>query len=254
MGGAVSERRMLLAVGNLTIDEVSVGGERRVQAGGASLYASAAAARLETDVCVVSKVGGDYPEEYLKDLVRAGINTRGVKRINGASSTRFQLDYRGEERRLYLRGQCRRIEPEDVADTNAEAVHIGPVFDEVPPRTVICLSAQHGLLSLDPQGYVRHVGKDGKVRPKSWFDARVLSRLHVFKCSAQELRLIIGHEDPWEGMLRVRHQGPEIVIATLGKQGALMMAGENRYHVPAFPITTADPTGAGDAFAGGFLS
>lgn len=58
---------MLLAVGNLTIDEVSVGGERRVQAGGASLYASAAAARLETDVCVVSKVGGDYPEEYLKD-------------------------------------------------------------------------------------------------------------------------------------------------------------------------------------------
>jgi sugar/nucleoside kinase (ribokinase family) len=55
-------------------------------------------------------------------------------------------------------------------------------------------------------------------------------------------------------MERIRESGPEIVVATWGRRGALMLAEERRYHIPAFPTQPLDPTGAGDAFMGGFLS
>ena len=47
--------------------------------------------------------------------------------------------------------------------------------------------------------------------------------------------------------------GPEVLIIKKGEHGALMFAGESIFSVPAFPLPDiVDPTGAGDAFMGGF--
>jgi sugar/nucleoside kinase (ribokinase family) len=48
--------------------------------------------------------------------------------------------------------------------------------------------------------------------------------------------------------------GPRVLVIKKGEHGALLMANDFLFTAPAFPIETLhDPTGAGDAFAGGFL-
>lgn len=245
----------LVVVGHFTIDEVILGGERRTQAGGAALYTSIAAAKMGLRVGVVSKVGYDYPKKYLDEIEAKGIDLSGVEVLHDTPTTRFILDYMGDERCLSLRGGCKPIGTPDLYDLRARAAHIAPVLDEVPAEVISELSERCEILSLDPQGYVREISEGGTIEPKAWFDAEALSRLRVFKSSMRELRGIAGLGNPWDAMERVRECGPEVVIATGGRRGALMLVGEDRYRVPAFPMTTPiDPTGAGDAFMGGFLS
>ncbi len=44
------------------------------------------------------------------------------------------------------------------------------------------------------------------------------------------------------------------VIITMGDQGAVAITPNHQYHVPPFPISPLDPTGAGDAFCGAFAA
>jgi sugar/nucleoside kinase (ribokinase family) len=44
------------------------------------------------------------------------------------------------------------------------------------------------------------------------------------------------------------------MVVKLGKYGAALVTPDDSFWVPAFPVdVVADPTGAGDTFAGGFL-
>jgi sugar/nucleoside kinase (ribokinase family) len=55
-------------------------------------------------------------------------------------------------------------------------------------------------------------------------------------------------------MTRLLELGPRYVLAKKGEHGAVLMARDFEFVLPAFPLReVADPTGAGDTFAGGFL-
>ena len=48
--------------------------------------------------------------------------------------------------------------------------------------------------------------------------------------------------------------GPRTVVVKRGEYGALMVSDGSFFFVPAYPMESVlDPTGAGDAFAGGFM-
>jgi ribokinase len=49
---------------------------------------------------------------------------------------------------------------------------------------------------------------------------------------------------------RLVERGAQVVIVTLGSEGALVCDGERAVHYPAFPVTAVDTTAAGDAFSG----
>ena len=48
--------------------------------------------------------------------------------------------------------------------------------------------------------------------------------------------------------------GATLVVTKLGRDGARATNGQRSWTCPAHPVTVADPIGAGDAFAAGFLS
>jgi sugar/nucleoside kinase (ribokinase family) len=49
-------------------------------------------------------------------------------------------------------------------------------------------------------------------------------------------------------------RGPKRVVIKQGEYGALLIEPGRTFYVPAFPLEDVfDPTGAGDAFAGGFM-
>lgn len=242
----------LAVVGHVAIDRVITASGRRTQLGGPPTYVSLASRRLGLDVGAVTKVGGDMPSSFLGQLRGLGIDLRG-QIVEGAATTRFTLDYSGAERRLSVESVCEEIRPGDLRDL-PEAVLIAPIVGEVPGATASALTAS-GLVALDPQGFVRDVRRDGSVRPRRWFDADLLRRVTVYKSSEGELKLVTGEADPWRGLRRILEMGAEVAIATMGVQGALLLTRGGRFRIPAYEgVEAVDPTGAGDAFMGGFLS
>src|SRR3989442_14969954 len=49
-------------------------------------------------------------------------------------------------------------------------------------------------------------------------------------------------------------RGPRLTVVKQGEHGALLVSAEATFKVPAYPLQEVfDPTGAGDAFAGGVM-
>ena len=52
----------------------------------------------------------------------------------------------------------------------------------------------------------------------------------------------------------LRALGPEVVIVTLGAEGALLCSQSGDTHVPAHQVQVVDTTAAGDTFVGGLVA
>lgn len=241
----------LAVLGHVVIDKVIDANGERIQLGGPPTYVSLAAGKLGKSVKAVTKVGGDFPREYISRLLELGVELEGMI-VDGAETTRFVLDYRGPERSLSVGSVCVEIGPEDVSEL-PEAVLVAPVAGEVPPSVVSSIRAD--LMALDPQGYVREIVEGGRVLPKRWFDGAILRRLDVFKASEEELSLVTGEASPLWGLEKLVKLGVSVAIATRGNNGALLAVGRHRYSIPAWDVRDPlDTTGAGDVFMAGFLS
>jgi ribokinase len=86
--------------------------------------------------------------------------------------------------------------------------------------------------------------------------APLLARLDAFLPSEVELRALVPGAAAGEGLARIAALCPGAVAVKLGPDGALVWdrdAGAP-VAVPAIPVRTVDPTGAGDSFCGGFLA
>lgn len=62
-----------------------------------------------------------------------------------------------------------------------------------------------------------------------------------------------GETDPERALRKLRRPHHRMLCVTLGAQGSLALDGDRMHHLPAFPITAVDTTGAGDVFRGAFI-
>jgi ribokinase len=208
-----------------------------------------AAGVLGRGVDVITKVGGDMPDDFLTRLSDLGIDLQGMV-VEEAPTTRFAIDYRGVERSLTVESVCAEIGLEDVGWA-PEAAIVAPIVGEVSPATIMGIGAD--VIALDPQGYLREVLDDGLVQPKPWFNREALRRIEVFKSSVRELELVTGERDPWNGLERILRRGVDVAMATKGDEGSLLAFGAGRNTIPAHDAVSVDPTGVGDAFLGCFF-
>jgi ribokinase len=76
------------------------------------------------------------------------------------------------------------------------------------------------------------------------------------KPSREEAALWCGEDDPERSIGRLLALGPRIVAIKMGAAGALVRAQGDAVprHIPVYPVEARDPTGAGDAFCGGFAA
>jgi len=247
----------LTVVGHCTIDHIYVkDAPYRPTLGGPPTYVSLSAKRLGLEPTVISKVGADFPDEYVVWLSKMGVDLAGLRKVKEAKTTSFILKYTDGERVLRLKNRCAPILPQDIPKgLHADIIHLGPVAGEVPHETVAALSEVSRRLSMDPQGYLRSFGKDGSVTAVRGLDLGLLRFVEVFKASEREITLTTGVEDVWKACESIIDYGPEVVIATRGANEIFVLGIGRRYVVPVYkPKKVTDPTGAGDAFIGGFLS
>jgi 2-dehydro-3-deoxygluconokinase len=224
--------------------------------GGAPTYVSVAAKKMDAEVSVISKVGEDFSSRDIAWLNAHGIDLSGLKRIKGASTTRFILKYINWRRQLQLKSKAPPILSEDVPDSlRAKVVHIAPVANEISRNLVDKMRTLTNVLSLDPQGFVREFDANGNVHLKRWHDQQVLEQIDLYKSSLSEIRVVTGLTDLQLAMEKIRDYGARIVIVTIGMKGSKLLFEGKLHDIPACkPKMVRDPTGAGDAFIGAFLA
>jgi sugar/nucleoside kinase (ribokinase family) len=248
----------IVTVGHFSIDHIRPprANAFKKALGGSPTYVSLSARKLGTDVGVISKVGDDFPEAYVRLLKRNEIVLFGLKRIEGSVTTSFRLEYANEHRRLLLRSRAPPILPEDVPQGfKADTIHVASIADEISSEVVNALHKKANVLSLDPQGFLRKFDAKGKVSLKHWRANEVLEQVDVYKSSVNEIRAVAEEKNMKKAMNKVRDFGVKVVIVTLGKKGAALSFENTFNRIPAFPPRKlVDPTGAGDVFAGAFLA
>jgi len=211
---------LLAVVGHLSRDVVA---DTAPRIGGGSWYAARALAALGADALVVAACGTADESAF-----RAELETLGVpfELHAGEQTTAFSFSYDESGTRTMLVDS---IGEPFAPEVDAEWVQVAPLLrgDVVLPR------APHVLF--DGQGLVRRPAL-GPLQRDADFDPNILRGVSILKLSEAEASLV--------GQVDV----PEIVV-THGLGGATV----NGTHIPAEPVV-ADPTGAGDMFAAGYLA
>jgi len=239
----------ITVVGSVAFDtiETPVGRAEEVLGGSATHFAVAAS--YFAPVHLVAVVGDDFPEaerEYLAsrgiDLagleVRPGRTFRWTGRYHEDMNVRDTLDlqlnvFAGFEPRL---GDAARRAPV------AFLANIDPTLQEAvldqfaSPAVVACDTMNHWI--------------DG-ARPAL---EKLLPRIDLLVINDEEARLLSGERNVVRAARRILDRGTRSVLVKRGEYGAILFSPESVFAVPAYPLEEVfDPTGAGDAFAGGVL-
>lgn len=250
----------IVCAGHFCIDSIILPNRKApyVILGGSVAYVSLAAKNLGASVSVISKIGSDFPKAYIWWLSQEGIDLSGVARISESKTTSFELKYNNDlsRRSLRLTNKAKSITVEDLPNSiEAKAIHIAPVANEIPYEVAEKLKYYAEFLSLDPQGLVRIFDENGNVSYSALSNKRILELVNIYKSSLEEIEAVTGRRELKSAIMAVHDFGVETVIVTLGMKGAVLSIEGTLDNIPAYkPNKVVDPTGAGDAFMGGFLA
>jgi 1D-myo-inositol 3-kinase len=231
---------MLVVVGYLLHDILDIEGSVTEQPGGPATYCSLAAKKLGMDVGIVSRIGSDYKYHDMLEGIDVYVKTQD-------RTTRFYNIYRSGKRKQKVAHIGKSITAEDFPERflHADAIHIGPVINEVSVDLLKHVKENsYALITLDPQGFLRKEIRGEVVAQGLDFD--VLKYIDIFRCSVDDLE---------SARLDVKDitRRCDKTIVTHGRNGAALYWEGKQYIMPAFRAVEKDPTGAGDAFIAGFI-
>jgi sugar/nucleoside kinase (ribokinase family) len=240
--------------GNPTIDELVQNGRVHTSPGGSALFTSCAAAYLGSRVGILGNIGEDYPPIILRRLRTIHVDTRFLRKSVGPS-TRFQITRFNGSRKLRVLEPGEQIEvPRSTG--HFQGVHLGPVFNEIQSSLITTLRKRCEFLSADLQGFIRTVSAKGAVRTVPRSLSRLIGQCDMVQASIEEARSQTRSRDPRVILSRFLIMGAHFAIVTMGEEGSwLGSRRKGSLFIPAFPDPRIrDSTGAGDVFAGSWLS
>ena len=239
----------VLVVGSVALDSVETPRARVDRAIGGSAVFFGASASFFTDVRVVAVVGDDYPLDQLRFLEEAGVDFDGLERAAGSSffwAGRYSDDFARRETletRLGVFGAFAPVVPD--AYRGSEVVFLGNI-DPVLQLGVLNQIASPRLVAADTMNYWIERSRDAVLE--------LAARLDVLLVNDEEARQLAGEAELFRAARWIREQGPSLVVVKRGAQGSVLFADGWTLSCHAHPANAVvDPTGAGDAFAGGFL-
>lgn len=239
----------LLVVGSVALDSVETPfGSVEEALGGSAVFFSVAGALL-SPVQMVGVVGRDYPMTRLQQLSARGIDLGGVTVVDGESfrwGGRYGFDLSSRET-LYTRlGVFANFRPSiPAAFRDAGYVFLGNIDPELQLEVLDQVRSPK-FIAADTMNY----WINGK-RPAL---LKLLERVDCLLVNDSEIRELTGDWHVHRAARWILERGPKYVVIKKGEHGAVLVGSGKTFYVPAFPLEDVfDPTGAGDAFAGGFM-
>jgi len=239
----------VLVVGSVALDSVETSaGSRRDQLGGSASYFSLAASQY-AQVRMVAVVGSDFPEAYVETFRRRGIDLTGL-RVEQGQTFRWEGVYAPDMNdRTTLRTDLNvfldfhpDLPPSYVDSPCVFLANIDPtlqleVLDELDQPSLVCLDTMNYWITSKREELLQ-----------------VLRRVHLFLLNDTEAKLLTGSDNVLKAAEGIRMMGPSVVVVKRGEFGALARTEQGWFSLPAVPLEAPlDPTGAGDAFAGGLI-
>ena len=240
----------LLVVGSIALDSIFTPfGETADALGGSAVYFSVAGSLLHP-VQVVGVIGSDYPVAELERLAPRGIDWSGVEHAAGESfrwKGKYSYDLQSRETLETRLGVFADFQPKlPEAFRSARFLFLGNIDPELQlgvlgqvrkPELVVCDTMNYWIQSKKPQLL------------------ELLSRVDLLMVNDGEARELSGDWNIHRAGRWILAHGPKRVVIKQGEHGALLIEPTRTFYVPAFPLENVfDPTGAGDAFAGGFMA
>ncbi len=242
----------LLIVGTMAFDAIETPfGKTDKILGGAATFIGLAAAQFDLSSAIVSVVGDDFPEAYLKVLAERGIDISAVEIIKGGKTFFWSGKYHNDlnsrdtlSTELNVLANFEPVVPNGFR--NADVVMLGNLHPDIQMSVLDQMEVRPKLVVLDTMNY--------------WMDntlgelMEVLKRIDVITINDDEARQLTQEYSLVRAAAKIHAMGPKYVVIKKGEHGALLFHQDNVFFAPALPLEDVfDPTGAGDTFAGGFV-
>ncbi len=240
----------ILVVGSVALDSVETPFARAEETlGGAASYFTTAAS-LYSQVNLVAVVGSDFPQEHLEFWRKRPVNLAGLQICEGRTfrwMARYHMD----------------MNARDTLDTQL-GVYAGfhPIIpDEYRSSDLLFLANIQPELQMEvlEQAHTAHLTVLDTM--ELWIMTahaqltEVIKRVDILLMSEEEVRQYTNRASLVSGVRHLLDLGLKYVVVKQGSYGALLFGADGSFFsAPTYPLEEViDPTGAGDAFAGGFL-
>ena len=219
--------------------------------GGSANYIALAAAQFEVPSAVVSIVGDDYPQDYLNLLAQRHIDISGIEIVHGGKTLFWSGKYRNDmnqrdtlDTQLNVLVNFKPVVPE--AFRNAEVLLLGNLHPTLQMDVLDQMLSRPKLVVMDTMNYWMNHTWDLLME--------VVARVDMITINDEEARQLTKEYSLVKAAQRIMAMGVKFVVIKKGEHGALLFHDDKVFFAPALPLAEVfDPTGAGDAFAGGLV-
>ncbi len=226
-------------------DEVDVE-EVKISLGGSASNFAVGLSRAGVDVGIMARIGADeYGDFAALKLEEEGVKTDRLLKIPGSTGMAFIAVDNVGERSIYTSMGANaqfKLEKEDIDYIRgSKLLHVTGMYKEVVEEVV-----KHApQVSLNPGTVLSSYGID---------DLKgIIQKADILFLNKKEAALLTG-KNFHDGAGELVDMGVPLVVVTCGKQGAQLYTQDEVIYSPTSEIDTLDTTGAGDAFAAGFIS
>ncbi len=237
-------------VGSVAFDSLETPfGRRERILGGAATHFSLSASMF-TDVRVVGVVGHDFGTDEFERFHCKGIDTTDLERVPGERSFfwkgRYDADMQVAETLETQLNVFAGFQPKLSESARSSAMVFLANIQPDLQRGVREQCSSALITGLDSMNYWIESARESLLE--------TLAVVDVVMLNDAEVRMLTGEANLKTAAAQVRARGPRVLVIKQGSYGACMSTDEGFFFVPGMPLdSVVDPTGAGDAFAGGFF-
>ncbi len=240
----------LLIVGSIGLDDIETPFDKIEGAlGGSTTYISLAASYFTGPVSIVGVVGDDFSTDHIKMLEDHNIDHEGLQIVEGGKTFRYGCRYHYDLNTrdslftdLNVFESFNPIIP--VKNKKSSFVILGNIAPSLQ-TTVLDQLENPKFIVCDTMNFWINGALDDLMK--------VLKRVNVLIINDSEARLLSKEPNLIKAAKIISDMGPKYLIIKKGEHGALLFGENQIFSAPAYPMENIfDPTGAGDAFAGGF--
>ncbi|CDT05282.1 MULTISPECIES: PfkB family carbohydrate kinase [Sphingobacterium] len=242
----------LVVMGTVAFDAIETPfGKTDKIVGGAGTFAALSASFLYDQVKLVGVIGEDFGDDNLNIITSKGVDVEGIQIIEGGKSFFWAGKYHNDMNsrdtittELNVLENFDPIIPESYQD--CEFLLLGNATPQVQMTTLNRLKNKPKLVVLDTMNFWMDIAMDDL--------KAVLKHVDVLTINDGEARQLSGEYSLVKAAAVILEMGPKYLIIKKGEHGALLFGEGQIFSAPALPLAEVfDPTGAGDAFAGGFI-